>query len=146
MLSFENGFIFCLAEKNEAIIHNKNSRRHKRELNNAPELYLWSVCEFLGYLDPDEMLMEVQPALPSKDIGEGLTEEWVLLYMIDNQCFNFDYTPKDGDYLVIRNSKKYKFLSFIFRNGAWETGFYYPRSILKLIANGEVRKNEESIY
>jgi hypothetical protein len=66
--------------------------------------------------------------------------------MIDNQCFNFDYTPKDGDYLVIRNSKKYKFLSFIFRNGAWETGFYYPRSILKLIANGEVRKNEESIY
>ena len=150
MLHFENEFIFCLDENTTTTVHNKNSRRHKRELQNqmlnAPEVYLWTLCEFLGYPEDDLMLMEVHPKLPSKDIGQGLTDEWVLLNLNSKKCFNFDYSPKQGDYLSIKSSKKYDYMSFIFQNEVWERGFYHPPVFLQLIAKGEVRKNEESIY
>jgi hypothetical protein len=48
--------------------------------------------------------------LPSQDIENGLDYEWVKLNLEDHNCFDFDYSPTQGDNLMIfhiDNPQKY---------------------------------------
>ena len=122
MCDFEDGFILCTClPENQPVVHNKNSRRYK----NSPEAtiagYRWTVARFVGTFEP---MMEGMYELPAKDLGKGLTTEWVLLNLNDRNCFDFEYTPEEGDNLTMRSEVSYNHLSFIFRQGVWEEGQY----------------------
>lgn len=127
MCDFEKGFILCTcADKEKPVVHNKNSRRHKKNPTNEAQVYRWYLSEFIEIY---ESIMEGIYELPTDDIGNGLTAEWVLLHLNEGNCFDFDYTPKEGDNLVITKPTKtyqYVHLSFIFQNGSWLEKHYVP--------------------
>jgi hypothetical protein len=137
MCDFEEGFILCTClPKDKPIVHYKNSRKHK---NKPPEsrAYRWYLSRFVGEYEP---LMEGIYELPSKDLGKGLTEEWVLLHLNHEKCFDFEYAPKEGDTLVLNGEKLYQYMSFIFRQGIWEVDRYNGFStILELEKQGEIK-------
>ncbi|AFZ01645.1 hypothetical protein Cal6303_2672 [Calothrix sp. PCC 6303] len=142
MCDFDKGFILCTCkDKEKPIVHNKNSRRYKQEQAATPKVYRWYLSTFKEYRSDDEPLMEGEYQLPVTDIGKGLTDEWVLLNLNDRNCFDVDYTPQEGDNLVIRDAyQEWDYLSFIFKNGGWERGHYSRFStITTLTMNGEVK-------
>jgi hypothetical protein len=141
MCDFDNGFVLCTC-KEKPTVHHKNSRRNKRAEANAPLKYLWYLLECAKLDGPEHFLKEGLYQLPASDIGKGLTEEWVLLHLNVGHCFDFTYTPNEGDYLVIRESQQHGiFLSFIFRDGSWVSGFYNPFTTNeKLKMAGEVKQ------
>ncbi len=124
MCDFENGFIFCtcLPKNLQPTVHHKNSRRQKRKLATETEKnkeYRWVLTKFVTNF---EAMMEGICAIPSHDIGAGLTVDWVLLHLNCEVCFDFAYKPEEGDCLTIYASKGYDFLSFLFNNGTWKEG------------------------
>lgn len=146
MCDFEKGFILCTCEgKEKPVIHNKNSRRNKKNPSNELQVYRWYLSEFVETYE--ETMMEGIYQFPSDDIGKGLTAEWVLLHLNEGNCFDFEYTPKEGDNLVITQPPigyDYHHLSFIFQNGVWVEKHYDPFStILKVKIKGEVKRNQD---
>ncbi|AFZ03984.1 hypothetical protein [Calothrix sp. PCC 6303] len=142
MCDFTKGFILCSCKKEKEIVHNKNSRRYKKAQADTPQVYRWYLSEFQ---ETYESLKEGECSLPTSDIGQGLNEEWVLLNLNQGSCFDFKYTPKEGDNLVMNSSNSKSFyLSFIFQNREWKTGFYSTFStILKLKIDGEIQQIKE---
>jgi hypothetical protein len=145
MCDFEKGFILCTCEPEEGIIHNKKSRRFKEKLPDLRRLYHWYLSEYKGEMDNTYYLMEGIYELPVSDIGKGLTEEWVLLHLNFGNCFDFEYTPKEGDNLIIKSTNKfYEYLSFIYTNGEWKAAHYNIfDAILQLKKDGEVKQIDE---
>jgi hypothetical protein len=140
MCDFNKGFVLCTCENEEKpILHNKNSRKHKNQPKEI--IYRW----YLYDLEEVTWLIAVGLyRLPSDDLGQGLTQEWVLLHLNHEQCFDFAYLPKEGDNLVIRKeqegTKFYDFMSFIFKSGAWVEGEYDGISHLtKLNKKGKIK-------
>lgn len=138
MCNFENGFVLCTCQ-NEAteLVHNKNSRRYK----NSPKIqikgYRWFLLRFIDTFEP---MMEGQYEPPSKEIGAGLTAEWVLLHLNFENCFDFDYTPQEGDNLMIYAENPQKYMSFIFRQSEWICDRYDRFStMLELRLEGEIK-------
>ena len=112
MCDFENGFKLCTCT---AIDTPKDTTE-----NDAPTQYIWE----LRVLDKTELCVG-KCIFPDEDIGQGLDEEWVLLNLNLEDCFDFEYTPINGDNLrFFEQGNHYRFLSFIYKNGAWEPGFY----------------------
>lgn len=142
MCNFENGFILCTCEAEKPIIHNKHSRRHKRKQKENADIYCWFLSSFKEQF---ESIMEGLYELPAKNIGEGLTEEWVLLNLNVGNCFDFAYIPQEGDNLVIKSmAKPYVYLSFIFQEGEWRSGHYNVfNHILELKLKGELKQIPE---
>lgn len=67
----------------------------------------------------------------SKNLGEGLTEKFVLKQLNSKNCFDFDYHPSEGDDLLLeslhRKTTFYQdFLYFRYSNGKWVEDFFYP--------------------
>jgi hypothetical protein len=143
MCDFNKGFILCSCKiKEKKIVHNKNSRQNKKMQGDAPQIYRWILSEFKE--TQTEWLAIGRYKMPISDIGQGLTEEWVLLNLNERNCFDFNYIPKEGDDLVIRSNISSSYLSFIFQNGQWESGLHDPFStISKLKMDGEIKEIEE---
>jgi hypothetical protein len=120
MCNFENGFILCTCppktEKQPYL-----SKRKQKQLPPTPKGYRWAIMRLVRYID--EVLMEGIYELPSQELNGGLTEEWVLLNLNCENCFDAPYTPQEGDNLVLQSDEPYKYLSFMFRNGQWERGY-----------------------
>ncbi len=151
MCNFEHGFLLCTCEaKTEPVIHNKKSRRYKNSPQAKIEGYRWFLSRFVDTFD-DELgypipIMEGLYELPSSDIGAELTAEWVLLNLNCANCFDFDYTPSEGDNLIMRGVDRWKYLSFVFTQGEWKQDHYNPFStILKLIDQGKITPNPLTI-
>lgn len=107
-----------------AIIHNKNSRRHKKDqLLNSENIYMWTLYKYVGLQD---WAMEGLLYPPSNKLGEYLTNELMLKELNNETCFDFDYKPNEGDNLEIYIDEQsvYSFLSFIYRNGQWKVDSY----------------------
>jgi len=123
--------------------HNKNSRKRKKQIAEKANIFRWYLSEFVESYEP---LMEGVYEPPVSDIGKGLSAEWVLLNLNEGNCFDFDYTPKEGDNLVINHSDRtYVRLSFVFRNGSWaEESYYFFGTTLRLMINGKVNTIEEN--
>lgn len=143
MCNFDKGFILCTCrDKEKPIVHNKRSRRYQQTQAANPKVYRWYLSTFERYKSDDEPLMEGLYEFPATDIGQGLTEEWVWLNLNDRNCFDVDYTPQEGDNLVIRDAHQpWVYLSFIFQSGVWERGHYSPfETVQTLTMNGEVKQ------
>ncbi|TAF66296.1 MAG: hypothetical protein EAZ55_06640 [Cytophagales bacterium] len=141
MCDFSQGFVLCSCPKDEKkpIVHNKNSRRHKKQIQESDkkQVYRWTL---LGYVGRRETDLEGECQIPSEEIGAGLEKEWVLLNLNEGNCFDFDYTPQEGDNLVLRSNHSFKFLSFIYRNNAWYCDFYNSFfATLEKKAEGEIK-------
>ncbi len=130
MCDFENGFILCSC----------NEESNETTLNSDKETYVWEL----------KTLKETIPArgitqFPISDIGMGLNAEWVLLNLIDRNCFDFDYQPLEGDNLIMysNNSANDKasfsnqpaYLSYIYRNEEWVEDFYMKVGQLTQLKN-----------
>ena len=115
----------CLFEGNiNTIIHNKNSRRHKKDkLLNPDKIYKWTLSKYAGFQD---WKMNGMLYPPSDKLSEYLTNETILLGLNNENCFDFEYKPNEGDNLVVYCEEKsnYSFLSFIYKNGQWEADSY----------------------
>ena len=115
----------CLVGGNiNTIIHNKNSRRKKKDrLLNSDNIYKWTLYKYVGLQDwtMDGMLYP-----PTDKLGEYLTNEILIMGLNNETCFDFEYNPNEGDNLVIYTDEKsiYSFLSFIYRNGQWKADSY----------------------
>lgn len=127
----------CLVGGNtNTVIHNKNSRRHKKNpLINSDNIYKWTLYKYVGLHD---WSMEGMLYLPSDKLGEDLTTEILLTELNNETCFDFEYQPNEGDNLVIYidGESVYSFLSFIYRNGQWKAESY----------NGFIDKKERINY
>lgn len=138
MCDFENGFVLCTCQTEpEQVVHNKNSRRYKNSPQAKIAGYRWFLSRFVDTYEP---MMEGMYQPPSKELGAGLTEEWVLLNLNCGNCFDFDYTPQEGDNLVMRFEDHWHYMSFIFRQGEWVSDRYDGFStILELQSKGKIK-------
>lgn len=110
MCKFEDGFKFCSCKDD------LNSTDFKESENE----YVWEVFSIL------ELEFAVGRFIPPSDIGQGLEVDWVLLNLNYENCFDFNYEPKELDNLIIykkpkknRVQDKFPQLSFIFEEGSW---------------------------
>ncbi len=146
MCNFENGFILCTCEaKTEPVVHNKKSRRYKNSPQAQIAGYRWFLSRFVDTFAREMEGIYQLPfqegiyQLPSQDIGAELTAEWVLLNLNCANCFDFDYTPSEGDNLIMRGTDRWEYLSFIFTQGEWRQGHYnHFSTILELRCQGKI--------
>jgi len=134
MCNFEDGMRFCSCKAEEIkyrepdiFIRHKNEiiKKEHRKNKHIPLLYVWTLFRYAGETEGLEM---GRYAFPSHDIGKGLNAEWVAMNLNGEECFDFDYEPQEGDNLLIRNNIKQSmaYLSFIYKNRAWEIDHYSP--------------------
>lgn len=139
MCDFEKGFILCSCEP---VLSNLPPKRKSKKNQKLPEKipgFRWVLFRFDGYIE--EVLMEGSFEPPVKDLGNGLNEEWVLMNLNLENCFDFEYSPQDGDNLIIRSNDYYKYLSFTFSKSEWIRNYYDPFSVvLRKFKEGKVKE------
>ncbi len=144
MCDFENGFILCSCEP---LVSIEPPKRKSKKNQNMPERklgYRWVLFRFDGYIE--DILMEGSFEPPVKDLGNGLNEEWVLLNLNLEKCFDFEYTPKEGDNLILRSNDRYKYLSFTFEKNVWISNHYDPFStVLEKFKEGKIKNRDLSL-
>lgn len=101
-------------------------------------MYIWHLWKHTGTDENNSMIG--QYIFPTEDIGNCLNAEWIILNLNYENCFDFKYTPSEGDNLYItQNIELSSYISFIFKNGEWTIGHYSPFSdILQLISSGKI--------
>lgn len=111
MCNFEDGFILCRCEHVGS------------KVKAEPNEFIWE----LRTLARTEWAMG-RCVLPQDDIGNGLEAEWVGLNLNLEHCFDFDYTPQEGDNLKLYQQSAHgfgpPFLSFMFKDSVWIQEFY----------------------
>lgn len=120
MSDFSKGFILCKRNDSKTLVHNKKSRRNKKQ--QAID-YDWMLYKFIGMSDEEEM---GSYGLPVNNVGNGLTVAFVLNELNKKNCFDFDYQPSEGDNLIIGKTDARDRIEFIFRNGHWIEDHYSP--------------------
>jgi hypothetical protein len=128
MCEINNKLIFCTCleiKETELInLHKRLDKFYKKQLPKSKEPFSWILYEYKGQ---EYSGMEGMLNMPSDKIGFSLTEEFVLNQINSENCFDFNYNPKEGDNLQInfqRNKYWVEFLSFIYRNNIWEVDSY----------------------
>ncbi len=101
MCDFKKGFKLCTCELDEDSIEEFN--------------YIWR----LERTTSNELGIEGMYLPPTNDIGNGLNEEFVLKNLTQRNCFDFEYSPIEGDNLEMRSKINSSYLSFVFTNGSW---------------------------
>ena len=131
MCELNNQFKLCSCSKsNTEIEHNKNSRRYKKKaIEQKSKKIIWTLSKYIGpeYIGMDGMLIG-----PVDKLNEKITADYVKFELNKHNCFDFEYTPKEGDYLTftLDLTKKealredYKYLPFIFKKGKWTINSY----------------------
>ncbi len=124
MCDFRKGFILCKCNDSKVITHNKKSRKNKQKRKETLE-YIWTLYKYLGRSKEKELGKYM---FPLDDVGYGLSSDFVLKELNRRNCFDFEYTPNEGDNLIISNSDRdiAGNIEFIFREGQWVTDHYSP--------------------
>lgn len=134
MCDFTKGVKFCTCKKNE--INFRYAEYYKKvngELvkiidkrnEGIPLIYMWRLFRHIG--KKKDWLEVGRYMLPTNDIGQGLNAEWIALNLNVENCFDFDYTPQEGDNLFITtNVILGPYISFIYRNNEWICDHYDP--------------------
>lgn len=120
----------------DKIVHHKKSRRHKNKV--LPDKLTWTLYRYLGAYDSgmDGMLME-----PSYRITAELTFEYILAELNARNCFDFEYSPNEGDNLIVRGP--HGFMSFIYATNSWTYEMYNCfQERTEFIKKGHVRIEE----
>lgn len=120
----------CTTDNKVDIVHNKNSRRYKNYIKEKnPNRIIWTLYKYEGkqYFGMDGLLIA-----PVDKLDEMFTAEYVKTELNKRNCFDFDYEPKDGDYLVLAICQtgkeairsEHKFLPFVYASGQWTINSY----------------------
>ncbi len=91
---------------------------------------IWSLHQYVETVDSGMM---GRIMMPSNSLDKELTKEFVLEQLNKGNCFDFEYVPKEKDWLKIEQryvEKEIKnhyrpmtsYLSFIFSDKRWESG------------------------
>lgn len=133
MCDYNNGIKFCSCD-NEKIkfreprvfIKKKGKMVEKEKNFEIPLEYIWTLFRFHGTKKVTEMGRYI---MPIDDLGNGLNAEWISLNLNCENCFDFDYQPKEGDNLKIhQNVILSPYISFIFKNDEWIIDHHNPFS------------------
>ena len=123
------------------VVHNKNSRRAKRERADAlpVEETTWVLRRFVREV---ESTMEGLPMMPDYELSNELTDTYVVAQLNAHDCFDFDYVPSLGDNLTLKRGGR--FMSFIYGEQGWKTGSHDPFTIkLAGLAQGKMNCEDE---
>lgn len=133
MCDFSEGFKLCSCD-GEKIRFRKKAQysiengkpfkpRSKKEAD-IPVQFIWRLFR-LKSPNTDSVLGLYK--LPAEDIGHGLNAEWIVLNLNEKNCFDFDYTPEEGDNLFIQtNETGSPYISFVFTKNQWTIEHYDP--------------------
>ena len=95
--------------------------------------FIWKLNRYLGKKDSG-MMGEMR--MPLQRLSEEITTDKLIIELTRKDIFDFEYIPKEGDELIIREEYIYKtikgksrpelydFISLIFRDGSWKDDFY----------------------
>jgi hypothetical protein len=115
----------CLINGNlDTVVHNKNSRRHKKNAkSDSGRIYLWILKKVVG---PSELVMDGMVIKPDDALEKNLTADNLLDELNQRNCFDFEFTPDEGDNLEIYEDNKShrRFISFLYIKGMWTIGDY----------------------
>jgi hypothetical protein len=112
MCDFENNFVLCTCA--EGTLQNKEV---------GENIYCWRLHKGVA-TNSYEIGRYI---LPTSHIGKGLSNEFVLQHLNASPatCFDFDYTPNEGDYLeIFPFHERHFYLAFIFFQNAWKADHY----------------------
>ena len=135
-------FKLCIClDNNEPIHHNKKTRRNKYKSDQIESVeYVWCLLRFIEKTNSREMGRVI---MPSSNIGEGLTEDFVLNKLNESNCFDFDYLPRENDSLSLQIKGRFDiYLAYTFENGKWIIGTNYDafNDVLENIGEGKLKK------
>ena len=95
--------------------------------------FVWRLKRYLGNKDSGMM---GEMVMPLQRLSEELTVDHLIIELTKNDIFDFDYAPKDGDELIVREEYIYKaikgkprpelynYMSLIYRDDSWEDDVY----------------------
>lgn len=141
------------------IVHLKKSRKHKSEQpktnwNNLSKDYfetkiMWFLQQYKGP-KPDDRF-DWFPVGSQSQLNDQLTALKIELKLNDQNLFEFDYSPKEMDYLLLNITYKNKesslkrpylnqYISFLYNNEKWTTnkGFDHMNSVFEELHSGIV--------
>jgi hypothetical protein len=106
-----------------------------------PLIYIWMLFTYKCKSEEVEMGRYMPPI---DDIGAGLDAEWIALNLNHGNCFDFEYTPNEGDNLFItQNQIMAPYISFIYTNAQWVTDNYDPfMTVTDLVQSGKLTAGE----
>ncbi|MEY8847218.1 hypothetical protein AB9K26_00225 [Psychroserpens sp. XS_ASV72] len=126
MCKFKDGIKFCTCDLDEfsSSRDKKSSNKSNKEKSKDVTEYVWTLFKFEGDKKQKEMGRYM---FPEDDIGNGLNAEWIVLNLNCEDCFDFDYSPSEGDNLTIsKNHVLSPYLSFVFSKDEWKIEHYDP--------------------
>ena len=86
--------------------------------------YYWVLETITGKNDSQENSLDYFPSNSEKGYIQDIKEE-ILKSINSEHLFSFPYTPKEGDYLSIKNNlRKQEYLNLIFINNIWIEEIY----------------------
>ncbi|AZB24928.1 MULTISPECIES: hypothetical protein [Chryseobacterium] len=81
--------------------------------------YYWVLETITGKIENPEHALDYFPSSSEKGYIQDIKDE-ILEKINSENLFSFPYTPKEGDYLSIKNNlRKQEYLNLIFINGKW---------------------------
>ncbi|QIY90931.1 hypothetical protein [Chryseobacterium gallinarum] len=81
--------------------------------------YYWVLETIIGKNDASENAIDYFPSSSEKGYIQDIKDE-ILEKLNSENIFSFPYTPKEGDYLSIKNNlRKQEYLNLIFINNHW---------------------------
>ncbi|WP_299107160.1 hypothetical protein [uncultured Tenacibaculum sp.] len=111
----------------------------------------WKLSKYLGH---EWSGMDGLMIMPSKNLTQGLTENFVIEELNKQNCFDFDYIPNEGDNLIfeigwlfnkrgkkIERELEYEYSSYIFKANKWKADSYNPFYEKTEIINEGILKN-----
>lgn len=149
MCDFSNGLKLCSCDSDQIRFREPEKFRIKRgkrvpiksKVNEeTPLIYIWRL--FRKITVDKEWLEMGQYLMPSYDIGKSLNADWIALNLNVENCFDFDYTPTEGDNLFIqRNEMMAPYISFIYTKGEWQIDHYDPFEVdVELLKEGIIKE------
>jgi hypothetical protein len=133
MCDFSKGLILCKCANETIRFRDKDNLRYvngevkvipNKKNENIPLIFIWQLFRHAGKVETSEIGRYL---VPGDDLGNSLNAEWIELNLNLTNCFDFEYIPNEGDNLVIsRNVKWGTYISFIFRDKAWNIDHYSP--------------------
>lgn len=102
-----------LLEEKVLVTHSKKNSR-----------YYWVLETITGQRAPSEETLDFLPSSSEKGYIQVIKEE-ILEKINSENIFSFPFTPKEGDYLSIKNNlRKSEYLNLIFINNKWMEEIY----------------------
>ncbi len=137
MCDFTKGIKLCSCNGDEIEFRGAGSGKPDHEI---PLMVVWTLSRLVYKTRPNRIGKFL---FPSAELGEGLDAESIVKQLNEQDCFDFEYTPVEGDCLKIQqNFIGSPFISFLFREGAWRVDWYKPFTAeVKLLQDGLVKES-----